>query len=176
MNDFDEIMLSVVSNVNLDYILDEYQEMDWFDAGVAKSRYKNDNKIKAKDIRDANVSTITVFLQETLDKEVKPLVKNYAKEHNILDLVDEQYHVVKYTKGQFFAEHTDSTEEYPRRVSVLFYLNDDYSGGTITFTKLNKSIKPDKGSVIIFPSNDKFCHSADPVEDGTKYVVVGFWS
>ena len=176
MSHLSDIFVSDLPNINLQDILDEYKAMDWFDANVAESRYKNNKGITEKDIRNASVSSVSLYLQNILDKEIRPLVKKYAEEHSIYGLEHQYYHVVKYVKGQFFAEHTDATEEYPRKISVLLYLNDDYSGGTITFTKLNRSIKPDKGTVIIFPSSDEFSHSADPVEDGTKYVVVGFWS
>lgn len=176
MSHLNDIVVSSITNTNLQDILDEYKSMDWFDASVAESRYKNTKGVTEKDIRDASVASVSLYLQDILDQKIKPLVKEYAKTRNINGLEHQHYHVVKYTKGQFFAEHTDATEEYPRKISVLFYLNDDYSGGTITFTKLNRSIKPDKGTVIIFPSSDEFSHSADPVQDGTKYVVVGFWS
>jgi hypothetical protein len=161
-------------SITLDMALDHLLGKEWSQAAVAKSRYSNGSL--GKDIRDAEVANLDEDFYRVLNEEVGPIIDSYAKENNILISKAEGYHIVKYSKGQFFKEHTDSTEEFPRKISAVLYLNDDYEGGTITFSKLNTSFKPESQTLFVFPSTEDFMHSADPVIDGTKYVVVGFWS
>jgi predicted 2-oxoglutarate/Fe(II)-dependent dioxygenase YbiX len=53
-------------------------------------------------------------------------------------------------------------------------LNDDYEGGEINFPRFNLKIKPEKNSLILFPSNYVYNHSAEPVKNGTKYAIATF--
>ena len=171
-------MISVydLPNIKLDYVLSHCSEHEWADATVAESRYKLEtDRLSLKDIRDANVNTIDIVLNDLLRKEIDSIISEYAKKHDIQITLGEGYHVVRYVPGQFFAEHTDATEEFPRKISAVLYLNDNYDGGTITFTKLNRSFKPKSNTLFVFPSSQEFSHSADPVTSGVKYCIVGFW-
>lgn len=53
-------------------------------------------------------------------------------------------------------------------MTFVFYLNDDYEGGEISFPELGRHFKPKAGSVIMFPPH--FLHEAFPVK-GTKYIL-----
>jgi predicted 2-oxoglutarate/Fe(II)-dependent dioxygenase YbiX len=79
---------------------------------------------------------------------------------------------VKYGKGQHFQEHTDHGYSYNATVSLVGYLNDNYLGGEIFFSRQEVKIKPDAGDLLIFPSNFMYPHRAMPVEDGIKYSLV----
>lgn len=168
------IFIDKVVGISLDDILENHLGFSWTEAAVAESRYKN-NGLSSKNIRDASTNAFTDSFIQTLDDKIGSLVMRYAEENNINDLKNEGYHIVKYTEGQFFAEHTDATPEYPRRVSAVVYLNDNYEGGTITFRNIGKSFKPETNTIMIFPSSKEFSHSADPVISGTKYAIIGFW-
>ena len=53
---------------------------------------------------------------------------------------------------------------------MLFYLNDDFEGGeTIFYPEM--SIRPKKGSVIVFPPYWMFPHEGTPVIAGKKYIM-----
>jgi hypothetical protein len=60
-----------------------------------------------------------------------------------------------------FAEHLN--------LSCVVYLNDDYSGGSITFRDENFSYKPKKHSAIFFPSN--YYHEVETIEDGIRMTL-----
>jgi Rps23 Pro-64 3,4-dihydroxylase Tpa1-like proline 4-hydroxylase len=168
------LFVDKIFDISLDDILQNHLEFSWTDAGVAESRYKN-NGLSSKNIRDASTNRFTKDFTNILNDKIGSLVMQYAEENNINSLKHEGYHIVRYKEGQFFAEHTDATPEYPRRVSAIVYLNNNYEGGTITFTKLQKSFKPETNTIMIFPSSEHFSHSADPVISGTKYAIIGFW-
>jgi predicted 2-oxoglutarate/Fe(II)-dependent dioxygenase YbiX len=55
---------------------------------------------------------------------------------------------------------------------LVYYLNDDYTGGEINFSILGIKIKPVKNQLIIFPSNYIYRHSVEEVTKGTRYSVV----
>jgi Rps23 Pro-64 3,4-dihydroxylase Tpa1-like proline 4-hydroxylase len=174
MTSLNDIFIDKLSEISLEDILKNHLAFTWTDAGVAESRY-SDNGLSSKDIRDASTNRFTESFTNTLNSKVEPLVTEYASKHGVFNLKNEGYHIVKYTEGQFFAEHTDATPEYPRRMSAIVYLNDNYEGGTITFTNINKSFKPEENTIMIFPSSKDFSHSANPVISGTKYAIIGFW-
>ena len=164
-----------ISSLDLQYVLD-HSLGEWTDAIVANSRIKNyGGKITTKEIRDASIKALDQDLHKLFLKNIDPIVQKYALANNIKINNLEGYHLVKYEVGQFFKEHTDQTEEFPRKISAVFYLNDNYDGGTITFPKLDVSFKPEERTLFVFPSTEEFSHSADPIVSGTKYVIVGFW-
>jgi Rps23 Pro-64 3,4-dihydroxylase Tpa1-like proline 4-hydroxylase len=176
MNSVDSILVKRLEGIDIHKILNSYPEESWVQGGIAKSRYKYmDGLTKGTDLRNACSTMPCNVLQSFIDNTVDPIVDKYAKDNNI-SFFKKDYQLVRYTEGQFFKEHTDATEEFPRKVSVLLYLNDDYSGGEIIFTRFGMSIKPKKNTLILFPSSENFSHLAEPVKSGTKYVVVGFGS
>ena len=63
-----------------------------------------------------------------------------------------------------------------RQMSMVAYLNDEYEGGELEFINFDLKIKPQKGSVILFPSAFPYAHIAHPVDIGTKYAMVTWFS
>jgi predicted 2-oxoglutarate/Fe(II)-dependent dioxygenase YbiX len=86
---------------------------------------------------------------------------------------------LKYDIRDKYDEHNDSedwrdgkiTRVVNRDISVLFYLNDNYEGGELEFTRLGLSVKPKKGMMIAFPSYFEFSHRVHPVRSGTRYSL-----
>lgn len=60
-------------------------------------------------------------------------------------------------------------------VSSVGYLNDDYEGGTIYFKDQNLEIKPEPGSIVVFPSTEPYYHESKKIINGTKYMILQFW-
>ena len=79
----------------------------------------------------------------------------------------------KYFSGQAMGPHLDSYG-YSNRItfSTLIYLNDNYEGGEIEFPEQNIKIKPEEGSVLIFPTYHPFIHKSYEVKNGYKYFVL----
>lgn len=84
----------------------------------------------------------------------------------------ESINLVKYYPGNHFQMHADDGASYKSVVSLVGYLNDDYDGGEISFPAYDITVKPEKGDLVIFPSNYMFMHRAMPVTSGVKYSVV----
>lgn len=129
----------------------------------------------AKKVRDS--SNKPLFLHaDKIDAIISKYLADYAAEHGLKDLKLDQYKLIRYTEGQFFGEHVDSGKSMPRRVSMVIYLNDDYGGGEISFTKFDTTIKPKAQTLIFFSSTGEYSHAALPVTYGTKYALTGFWT
>ena len=99
-----------------------------------------------------------------------------------LDTYHEAFGVLRYEPGQKYDWHTDapidrfeanSFDASRRLISCVLYLNDDFTGGQ---TEMHgRKYRPEKGKVLIFPSNWNYPHRACPVEEGTKYAVVTWY-
>ncbi len=97
----------------------------------------------------------------------------YAEQFEIAErLFYEDYWMLKYSGGDHYKSHYDGSTSLGRAISAICYLNDDYEGGEIEFTNFGITIKPEKGTLILFPSNYAYKHIAHPVTKGTKYALV----
>jgi predicted 2-oxoglutarate/Fe(II)-dependent dioxygenase YbiX len=97
----------------------------------------------------------------------------YNKKHNIANtLYHEAYSLLKYSGGEEYKSHFDTSGVMGRAVSAICYLNNDYEGGELEFPNFNIKIKPEPGMLILFPSSYPYTHIAHPVTSGTKYALV----
>lgn len=111
---------------------------------------------------------------DLLDKPYREILKIWSDKtgNEPLEYISRNYFLRKYHVGGSIGPHIDKNINNPRNTmdwSVLFYLNDDYTGGEISFPDLDLRIKPSKGSAIIFPCTA--VHIAEPVTDGEKYYI-----
>ena len=82
--------------------------------------------------------------------------------------------VLKYQTGQEYKMHADAGGGNSRVLSLVWYINDEYTGGELEFPYFDKKIKPPANSMIFFPSNYIYAHIAHPVQTGTKYAGVSW--
>ena len=103
-----------------------------------------------------------------------PIEKDYMSHYQISTPWHDSYGVLKYGKGQFFTNHVDDHPDYPRRVSNVYYLNSNYTGGEINFPRFEITFKPKANQMIVFPSTYVYNHSVSPVIEGERYAVVSW--
>jgi hypothetical protein len=100
-------------------------------------------------------------------------VKDYCNLFNIEVFSDEGLGILKYESDDKYEYHVDSGWETYRTVSALIYLNPtEYEGGHTHFKYFDVGVKPDKPSLVLFPSNFSYLHAAMPVTSGKKYIIV----
>lgn len=58
-----------------------------------------------------------------------------------------------------------------RKYSGVLYLNDDYQGGLTYFPNQKVSINPEKGKLVLFPSDFEHPHGVSMVADGERYTM-----
>lgn len=89
------------------------------------------------------------------------------------------FELLRYGPGGKFDTHIDTIYGHPaleyRRVSMVFYMNDEYEGGELLFPRQRVMLKPAAGTLVLFPSGFDYPHTAVPVQKGTKYSVVSWF-
>jgi len=92
--------------------------------------------------------------------------------------------LMRYTKGGYYKAHSDADifdskagvwkKVLDRDYSLLLYLNNDFEGGAVRFEHFNYTYQPEKGDLLIFPSDYLYLHEALLVKSGVRYVIVSW--
>lgn len=126
--------------------------------------------------------------------------KDYAEDLNDFDepRLFPVFNIKKYYTGTGMGAHYDQLDgDTTLRYSLVMYLNDDCEGGEVSFkisdyetvkpsidldydVALNNNdfdfgVKPEAGSIVIFPSSAPYYHIAHLVKSGYKYMIPGHW-
>ena len=126
--------------------------------------------------KDQDVASAMSTLKIAADNAINLCLKDYEKSYGYFDLEGEGWALLKYEVGDFFKVHTDASRAYPRQVSTVYYINDDYTGGEIFFPYIKLEVKPKKDEFLVFPSTNLFSHYAKEVLTGTKYSMPNWFS
>ena len=130
-----------------------------------------------------------VNLQKTkIQNEINFCRKNISK------LVNDSYNVLSYPhlttlvmwkEGKSMAIHKDNGYEndkdilHMRTYTAVMYINDDFEGGETIIQKENSNeieyeCKPQKGSVLIFKSDDSCLHGVNKITKGNR-LTLSMW-
>lgn len=167
----------------------EINKIMWNDATQSNGKKDSESKVE-KAARNCKAISLPPF--DRLEEEHK--VGPYYEIHNFLNeslnpvfdiycnthfaphwKQNEGWQILKYGVENYFVNHYDDSKQYPRTMSMSYYLNDDYEGGEIEFSRFNLKIKPKANQAIFFPANYVYNHTVHPVTSGTRYAVVGWW-
>jgi len=110
--------------------------------------------------------------------EISSILKKCAEKFGIHQENFEGLNVIKYTKGGFIPIHLDSSDQLPRKQTILLYLNENYEGGETEFPNLNKQFKLNTGDALYFHNYDSngndtqlAIHQGNVVKSGEKWVA-----
>jgi hypothetical protein len=155
----------------------------WHPAGIDGGENKNvrdTDSISVPFLNEVNeefVSFVDAFnksLSNIFYETIFKLEKDYMNIYGIYFSDHDAYQILKYGKGQKFTNHIDDHPKYHRRISSVYYINDDYEGGEINFPRFGISYKPKANELIVFPSTYVYNHSVSEVTSGTRYAVVSW--
>jgi len=89
--------------------------------------------------------------------------------------------VLRYSPGGYYIRHADSCQVDARSgswhrvedrdLSMLIYINDDFTGGGLTFVNFNCHFQPRPGDLLMFPSDNRYEHRAEVVKTGYRYAI-----
>lgn len=141
--------------------------------------------IKVDDFRTSSTSFIennSILIPEIRERIAKFLGIDSKK---IEPLQAQKYDVGEYFKPHldylFAGEESFNIKQSGNRVyTFIFYLNDDFEGGTTNFPKLNFEIKPKKGMGLFFEGMkdskpiQESLHEGKPILSGTKYIITAW--
>jgi hypothetical protein len=87
--------------------------------------------------------------------------------------------VLRQSPGNHMAAHVDEINGEPngaiREYAAVIYLNDNYSGGELSYLRLNLQVKPDAGSILIFKTGPEYLHEVKNVLGNTpRYCLPSF--
>jgi predicted 2-oxoglutarate/Fe(II)-dependent dioxygenase YbiX len=181
LKNFIKVYDSLLSKEKCNFILNEYvNSNEW-----RSSKIKNEQLELNVGIRNCKYISISqtynieknFYVRKKIDdliyKAVEEATSRYFSSFPTFSIEsDTGYDLLRYEKGQFYAQHTDSYKDRPRTVSCSIQLNDDYKGGEFAFFDRELKIKSKVGSIIMFPSNFMYPHEVLPVTKGTRYSIV----
>jgi len=83
--------------------------------------------------------------------------------------------LVRYRAGGYYLDHRDTPAigATPRALSLVWYLNDGFSGGETRFVGPDIIVTPVSGVAIAF--SPVLMHRSEPVAGGVKYAVVAWY-
>ena len=109
---------------------------------------------------------------------ITPVIKEYVDylKSNIssaitIDFINStsNIRILKYSKGHLIKDHLDVGAYI--RASCTINLNEDYTGGELTFFS-GKHVETFKtGDIMIFPAEPIWIHGTNPIEKGTRYAI-----
>jgi predicted 2-oxoglutarate/Fe(II)-dependent dioxygenase YbiX len=136
-----------------------------------------------KDSESRITTTIKTF---DIADEIIPIVERGFMDH-VQDHYDVRFEfpdILRYDPGGHYAVHNDSEVwdksagawrlGEDRQYSLLIYLNDEFSGGSVHFPELDFTVHPKPGLLLAFPSDHRYAHTALPVESAIRYVIVSW--
>lgn len=92
--------------------------------------------------------------------------------------------ILRYQPGGNYLHHADSchldvaTNTWyrveDRDLSLLMYLNDDFTGGGLTFVNFHCHFRPRAGDLLVFPSDNRYEHQAEVVQSGIRYAIASW--
>ena len=132
---------------------------------IADINQKNSSKFIINAMKKINLVCGSEYLKhfQCSDNELSRLKKSILTDKIIIG-------VKKYFEGgTTLGPHPDADLQSSKdEISITFYPNDNYEGGELNFPDLGLTIKPEAGSVVIYPS--KYLHESFPVPTGEKLV------
>ena len=114
------------------------------------------------------------YLFNRFDRDFVHVIESYIHKYKVPCSQREDYEILKYGPGNFFIDHVDDGLYMTRKVSLVYYFNDDYEGGEIHFPQFNVTIKPKEAQLILFPASYIYNHNVEEVKSGTRYSMVNW--
>lgn len=139
-----------------------------------------------KEIRDTQQVKLTKAIEKKLravdDKSIASFVNPF---YQVEVSEREPSQILHYGVGGHYIPHVDAETLYKddmglelwektldRDLSVVYFINDDFSGGELFFPALDLVIEPEAGTLVCFPSDHNYVHGVRPVTSGHRYTIV----
>lgn len=108
------------------------------------------------------------LIKDPLGKLIQNQIENDYK--TSVEIIQEPF-VVKWSEGQSMGYHVDDLGIEDYHITGLIYLNDNYTGGEISFLTQDITIKPSKGDLVMFPGNLHYAHEVKEILSGDRYTM-----
>jgi Rps23 Pro-64 3,4-dihydroxylase Tpa1-like proline 4-hydroxylase len=151
-----EEIKSIKNHVDM---LDAQMIIDLMDDLKLKDQLKNERGDNTYRLYNSDNDVLSAFVKKYSDKFI-----------NGRDLYLSEYLVALYEKNAFMKVHRD-VESDRETVSTVLYLNDDYTGGELSFPEVDGGYTyiPEKYELVYFPT--PYQHGVNPVKSGKRYII-----
>ena len=159
-----------LTSEELDILYSEAVQEDWPEdnsdlASTAKSNWSG----KIKRIKNPSIMR-DIILRVRMQM---PNDKKYIRFTNSKSI--KRYRVGDLDQGGKYAmnPHHDGIKD-PWEFGGIIYLNDNFTGGEITYENIGKTVKPKPGMLVMHEANEDCVHRVEAVTEGTRYMITFF--
>lgn len=140
---------------------------------------KNDFVFLNENLDKGNAKSLNKHLDNILSNQVIPY---YHQKYPFIGWELEEYYLqgfkIQKTKPEegyhIWHYETDCDNCETRFLTYMVYLNDIEEGGETEFLYQRTRIKPQKGTIVLFPPHYTHVHRGNPPLKGIKYAVTGW--
>lgn len=165
---------------------EEESQKPWAYIEWSKSFTGDGDNAHESEYRSSLEAPVGMLLQPDITEDMKDLADSYKKifasidecvwdYRNSFGLILKQVEgmqLLKYENNAQYHAHHDHSSVNQRILSLVACFGEEFEGGELEFPYFNKTIKLEKNSLVLFPSNFPYTHIAHPVTSGTKYSMV----
>jgi len=185
LNNFVGVFKNAFSKEFCEQVIKQYEDMvesghgkTRFDFENAARTFKDDTQVFADDVDYIPLRTSTKEFNELFWNKYFPI---YEQEYSALK--DSGRHTnyafkIQKTKigGGYHVWHYESgsREMCHRLLTWILYLNDVHEGGETEFLYQHMRVKPEQGTLVIWPAAFTHTHRGNPPLSNEKYIVTGW--
>lgn len=113
----------------------------------------------------------SINLRNFIYRHILPPIVEYCNINNLSQMYPKKNFITvsKLYPGMPMAPHLDNTRSESNHFICMMYINDEYTGGEISFPKNLISYKPKSGDIVLYRAN--ILHSVQEVLDGVRYSI-----
>lgn len=117
------------------------------------------------------------YIDNLVFKRINVIFDRLNEKYSFLNLdSDDGYKLLRYDSGEVSGKydiHIDHGRANNRIITIIVFINDDYTGGELSFfTDLDYTVKPKRGRVVAFPSSFQYPHAVKPVLSGQRRTMI----
>ena len=167
--------------------LEDQSQKNWSYLPWQQSATGDGSKLTFSEYRSSVEINLNPFYSDSIIEELQDMKTQWTEDiypkidecvwdyRNAFDLKlskDSGLTILKYESGGEYHIHYDHHPDNARVLSMVASLGGAEEGGELEFNNFDLTIKLEKNSLVLFPSNFPYTHIAHPVVKGTKYSLV----
>lgn len=186
------IQPDAISAQDLRFLMEQMQQALMTDSLVSSFEDEADagavEWVVDRTIRSTQEVQLSDAVKEKLGNIDDACVRAFINPFYNIEILDrEPPGILHYDVGGHYIPHVDAETLYKddtglelwektldRDLSIVYFLNDSFSGGELFFPALDLVVKPQAGMLVCFPSDHHYIHGVHPVKSGHRYTIVNW--
>lgn len=184
LEDYIVLTKGAMTTALCDAIVEEYATCDLWDqakiymGGMPDIVDENFRKVETISLSASSVVEENKKIRSAIDRYIYTTVARVLDSYrerfpSVTAVEDTGYELLRYKENCFYKEHIDCVwQNTYRELSCSIVLNSGYKGGEFSFFGGKKIYAPEKGDILMFPSNFMYPHAVLPVTEGERISIV----